>query len=152
MYLNPECTLDVLRAFSAALPLSAAKRKAVKALVVLNSDSLSKYSDSDIECSYRYLLAKRMLELQYPGKAPALRGFPSVPPPSKSQYLAAATKHHRVLAVTTSGYNLLDLSQNEQVRSKIKLPQAFKTVCDALDACKNTLEIFKLLGIFINGA
>ena len=59
MLLDPECTLNVLQAFASQLPLSSTRRKSVKALSVLNSESLSSYSDEDKERAYRYLLDKK---------------------------------------------------------------------------------------------
>lgn len=147
MLLDPECTLNVLQAFASQLPLSSTRRKSVKALSVLNSEALSSYSDEDKERAYRYLLDKKMLELQYPQKAPAMRGFPAVSVPSKSQYRAAETKHHRVLAVTTAGYTLLDFAEKTEVKSKINVQTIFENICTGISAGKDFLELLAILGI-----
>lgn len=88
-----------------------------------------------------------MLELQYPQKAPAMRGFPAVSVPSKSQYRAAETKHHRVLAVTTAGYTLLDFAEKAEVKSKINLQTVFENICTGISAGKDFLELLAILGI-----
>lgn len=138
--------LSILKAFSAALPPDISTRKPVKALSVLEevADSIGCEVDA-LELSYRYLLKQNLLQLQFPGKDVArVKCFPSHTP-SASETLNAATRFHRVLAITPAGYKLIQLSEDSSCRSKLSVQPVFDNVCKLATLGKTVFELKNLL-------
>lgn len=146
MSVNSSCSLAILEAFSSALPLSFTKRRAVKAIEVLKSESLSQFSEEEKELSYRYLLSKNLLELQYPQKVPRMKGFPAVPTPSKREYLSGPTKHHRVLQLTPAGRDLLEVQNGLISKGHHFVCTHFGDICDLISAGCSVLDIVTRFG------
>lgn len=141
--IDPDYCLAILKAFSEALPPDTDKRRAVKSLAVLDetADNLG-CTTNDLEPSYRYLLDKKLLLLKTPGKAaPISKGPFPVYVPSASETLQAPTKRHSVLAVTSAGYTLIQLSEDQSCKSKLSLQTVFDNACKLATLGKTLLEI-----------
>lgn len=141
--IKPDYCLTILKAFSDALPPDTTKRKSVKALDVLDETAdLLSCTANDLEPSYRYLLDKKLIQLKVPGKvAPIAKGpFPAYVP-SASETLQAPTKRHRVLAVTSAGYTLIRLSEDQSCKPKLSLQAVFDNACKLATLGKTLLEI-----------
>lgn len=142
LIVNCDCVMDVLSAFSEQLPLSTTRRRPVRSIQVLRHHSLTKYSDSEKELAYRYLLDKKMLELRPPQKIPSMKNEKfSVPQPSANIILQKPTKNHHVIAVTPLGYKLLNLIDDPTTKKKLSVRSVFDTVVQLLEAGKTALEI-----------
>ena len=75
-----------------------------------------------------------------------MKGFASVPVPSKREYLSGPTKHHKVLQLTPSGRDLLEVQKGLVSKGKNFICTHFGDICDLLAAGSSALDIVSHFG------